>query len=102
MTPSASNGAVGSGCRCSCTCAPAARESWRTPSGARIALQVVEVLPHQELRSEARDIGSSHLRQGTIDLVLEDGERARGPREAARRHPVQRVAADEDELGAQA
>jgi hypothetical protein len=31
-------------------------------SGSRVALEVVEILPHQELGPEARNVGRSHLR----------------------------------------
>ena len=44
----------------------------------RVALEVVQVLPHQELGAEALEVRGAHLRQGAIDLVLEDAERPSG------------------------
>src|SRR5262245_40345471 len=71
-------------------------------SGSCVALEVVQVLPHQELGPEAGEVWRSHLRQGAIDLVFENAHRAGGASQSARRHTVERVPAHKHEPCAQA
>ena len=74
----------------------AAAASYRS---ALVAAQILHVLPHQELRSEIGDHGSTDLRHCDIDLAAENLQRLGRSRDAARRDAVERRPADEHELG---